>query len=131
VIGLNTSALTRGSGVTIPALTVSRVVEDLLACGHVRRGYLGFGLHPVELPDGRAGLIVLSVEPNGPAAQAGVFVGDVLMALEGQPVADTDDVQSHLGGDRVGQPLPAELVRGGVVLTLSLVPGERLPEGGR
>jgi S1-C subfamily serine protease len=131
VIGLNTSALTRGSGVTIPASTVSRVVADLLASGHVRRGFLGVGLHPVELPGGRAGLIVLSIEPEGPAAKAGVFVGDVLMSLDGNPVTDTDDVQSHLGGDRVGKPLAAELVRGGAMLTLTIVPGERRPEGGR
>jgi S1-C subfamily serine protease len=131
VIGLNTSALTRGSGVTIPASTVARVAEDLLARGHVRRGYLGVGLHPVELPGGRAGLIILSLEPDGPAAKAGVFVGDVLVALEGQPVADTDDVQAHLGGDRVGKPMAAELVRGGSPLTLNIVPGERRSEGDR
>lgn len=131
VIGLNTSALTRGSGVTIPASTVSRVVNDLLATGHVRRGYLGVGLHPVELPGGRTGLIILSIEPDGPAAKAGIFVGDVLVALEGQPVADTDDVQAHLGGDRVGTPITAELVRGGAALTLTIVPGERRPEGRR
>lgn len=125
VIGLNTSALTRGSGVTLPALTVGRVVEDLLARGHVRRGYLGVGLHPVELPGNRTGLIILSIEPDGPAAKAGVFVGDVLISLEGQPVTDTDDVQAHLAGDRVGQPLHAELVRGGAQISLSIVPGER------
>jgi S1-C subfamily serine protease len=131
VIGVNTSALTRGSGVTIPASTVARVVDDLLTRGHVRRGYLGAGLHPVELPGGKAGLIVLSVEPEGPAAKAGVFVGDVLVALEGQPVADTDDVQAHLGGDRVGTPITAELVRGGAAVTLTIVPGERRPGGER
>ncbi len=125
VIGLNTSALTRGSGVTIPVLTVGRVVEDLLARGHVRRGYLGVGLHPVELPGGLAGLIILSIEPGGPAAKSGIFVGDVLISLEGRPVTDTDDVQAHLGGDRVGKPLTAELVRGGAHVTVNIVPGER------
>jgi S1-C subfamily serine protease len=131
VIGLNTSGLTRGSGVTVPASTVSRVVGDLLTSGRVRRGYLGVGLHPVSLPDGRSGLVVLSIEPEGPAAKAGVFVGDVLVALEGQPVADTDDVQSHLGADKVGKPLEAGIVRGGAAMTLSVTPGERRPEGGR
>jgi S1-C subfamily serine protease len=131
VIGLNTSGLTRGAGVTIPASTVSRVIGDLLTRGHVRRGYLGVGLHPVQLPDGRAGLIILSIEPNGPAAQAGVFLGDVLLTLAGKPVRDTDDVQEHLGADRVGKPVTAELVRGGAALKLDLVPGERRPEGAR
>src|SRR5438132_1456185 len=51
VIGVNTSGLTRGTGVTIPAATVSRVTSELLSRGHVRRGYFGVGLHPVRLPD--------------------------------------------------------------------------------
>ncbi len=131
IIGLNTSGLTRGSGVTVPASTVTRVIGDLLTNGRVRRGYLGVGLHPVSLPDGRNGLVVLSIEPNGPAAKAGVFVGDVLVALEGQPVSDTDDVQSHLGADRVGEPLDTGIVRGGAPLNLTVTPGERRPEGGR
>jgi S1-C subfamily serine protease len=130
VIGLNTSGLTRGSGVTVPASTVTRVASELLSSGHVRRGYLGVGLHPVRLPDHREGLIVLSIEPDGPAAKAGVYLGDVLLTLEGQPVTDTDDVQSHLGADRVGKPLAAELVRGGAPLKLEIIPGER-PKGER
>jgi S1-C subfamily serine protease len=117
--------------VTIPASTVTRVVDDLLTRGHVRRGYLGVGLHPVELPGGKPGLIVLSVEPEGPAAKAGVFVGDVLVALEGEPVADTDDVQAHLDGDRVGRAIAVELVRGGAAVTLTIIPGERRPGGER
>lgn len=60
VIGLNTSGLTRGTGVTLPASTLSRVTEELLSRGHVRRGFLGVGLHPVQLPDGSSGLVVLS-----------------------------------------------------------------------
>ena len=131
VIGLNTSGLTRGGGVTIPASTVSRVVDDLLTRGHVRRGYLGVGLQAVELPGGRSGLIILSVETQGPAAKAGIVVGDVLLTLAGQPVADTDDVQAHLSADQVGKPLVAELLRGGSPLKLDLVPGERRPEGAR
>jgi S1-C subfamily serine protease len=131
IIGLNTSGLTRGSGVTVPASTVTRVIGDLLTSGRVRRGYLGVGLHPVSLPDGRNGLVVLSIEPDGPAAKAGLFVGDVLVALEGQPISDTDDVQSHLGADKVGKPLEAGIVRGGAPVALIVTPGERRPEGGR
>jgi S1-C subfamily serine protease len=125
VIGLNTTGLTRGAGVTVPAVTVSRVVDELLLRGHVRRGFLGVGFHPVQLPDGRVGLVILSLEPKGAAARAGVMVGDVLIALEGQPVTDTDDVQAHLGSDRVGKPLAAEFLRGGVSITLEMTPDER------
>ena len=125
IVGLNTTGLTRGSGITIPATTVTRVVNDLLTRGHVQRGYLGVGLHPVSLPDGRKGVVVLSIEPNGPAAKAGIFVGDVLVALQGQPVEDTDDVQSHLGAESVGNAIEATIVRGGADTKVSLVPGER------
>ncbi len=125
VIGLNTSGLTRGSGVTVPASTVSRVVEELLSRGHVRRGFIGVGLHPVQLPDGTRGLIVLSLEPGAPAIQAGVMVGDVLLTLDGEAVIDTDAVQSKLGAERIGKTVVAEIVRGGARVSIGVVPAER------
>jgi S1-C subfamily serine protease len=125
VIGLNTTGLTRGMGVTVPASTVSRVIDELLTTGHIRRGFLGVGLHPVQLPDGRKGLIILSLEPNGPAARAGVLVGDVLLTLEGDSVAETDAVQTHLGPGQVGKPLAAEFLRGGASIKVQIVPVER------
>ncbi|MDQ6664472.1 MAG: S1C family serine protease [Acidobacteriota bacterium] len=129
IVGINTSALTRNAGVTIPASTVERVTDELLRKGRIARGYLGVGLHPVQIPGG-AGLIVLSIEPNGPAANAGILIGDVLTALDGKPVGDTDDVQAHLGPDRVGQSLRASISRGGAAMELDIVAGER-PRGGR
>jgi S1-C subfamily serine protease len=125
VIGLNTSGLTRGTGVTLPASAVSRVTDELLSRGHVRRGFLGVGLHPVQLPDGGRGLIVLSLEPGGPALQAGVFVGDVVLTLDGEPVIDTDAVQSHLGGEQIGKTVVAEILRGGSPIKIGIVPAER------
>ncbi len=129
IVGINTSALTRHAGVTIPASTVERVTDELLRKGRIARGYLGVGLHPVQIPGG-AGLIVLSIEPNGPAANAGILIGDVLTALDGKPVGDTDGVQAHLGPDRVGQSLRASISRGGAAMELDIVAGER-PRGGR
>jgi S1-C subfamily serine protease len=125
VIGLNTSGLTRGTGVTVPVSTVSRVVDELLTRGHVRRGFLGVGLHPVRLPDGARGLIVLSLEPDGPALKAGVMVGDVLLTLDGEAVMDTDAVQSQLGADRIGKKVMAEIVRGGTRISIGVIPAER------
>jgi S1-C subfamily serine protease len=113
-IGVNTTGLTRGAPATIPAATVSRVVEELLSRGHVRR----------------EALMIISLEPEGPAAKSGVFLGDVLLKLEGQAIADTDDVQAHLGGDRVGRQIEAEILRGGSAMTIKIMPGER-PAGGR
>jgi S1-C subfamily serine protease len=100
-------------------------MEEILARGRVRRGYLGVGLQPVELPDHHKGLIVLSVEAGGPAAQAGVLVGDIFVALGDKSVADTDDVQLALETVSVGQTIQAGLLRGGESTRIAIVVGER------
>jgi S1-C subfamily serine protease len=125
VLGIATSALSRIAGLAVPASTVNRVVDELLRTGHVARGYLGLGLHPVALPDGNTGLIMLSAEPDGPAARAGVLIGDILVALNDKPVHDTDDIQSVLDHESVGKPVTARIVRGGQVIELSITVGER------
>jgi S1-C subfamily serine protease len=124
-VGIASSALSRIAGVAIPASTVNRVVDELLARGRVRRGYLGVGLQPVELPDHHKGLIVLSLEPEGPAAKAGVLIGDVLVGLGGRTVADTDDIQSAVEARGVGQTIEAAVVRGGAPQTVTVTIGER------
>jgi S1-C subfamily serine protease len=125
LIGLNTSGLTRGTGVTLPVSTISRVAGEILNNGRVRRGFLGVGLHPVALPGGVKGLVVLSVEPGGAADKAGVLVGDVVLKLAAEAVEDTDAVQAHLGGENIGKPLRMEILRGGLPVQVEVVPGER------
>ena len=139
LIGIATAGLSRSSLLAIPATTIDRVTDELLRQGHIARGYLGVGLQPIPFPEhlrtklklgsayeGRkAGLIVLSAEPDGPAGQAGVVIGDVLIALNGTPVAGTDDVQEFLAGEHVGKPLKASLVRGGQLMELTIMVGER------
>jgi S1-C subfamily serine protease len=124
-IGIATSALSRIAGLAIPASTVNRVVDEILSRGHVARGYLGVGLQPVELPDHHKGLIVLSLEPEGPASKAGVLIGDVVVSLGGTAMEDTDDIQTVLEKHAVGQTVLAGLVRGGVALNIGVVIGER------
>jgi S1-C subfamily serine protease len=128
VLGINTSGLSRVMAVAIPLSTVNRVVQDLLERGHVARGYLGLGMHPVRLPDGRAGVIVINVQPDGPAGTAGVLIGDVLLNLNGASVSDTDDVHANLGPDSVGKRLKVAIVRGGARLDVEIGVGER-PKG--
>ena len=124
-LGIATSALSRIAGLAIPAATIDRVVEEILARGRVARGYLGVGLQPVELPDHQKGLIVLSLEPGGPAARAGALIGDILLELGGRPTADTDDVQLALEAHGVGKSADATVLRGGASQNLSIVVGER------
>ncbi len=124
-IGIATPALSRIAGVAIPANTLNRVVDQLLERGRVARGYLGVGLQPVELPDHHKGLIVLSLGENGPAAKAGVLVGDILVSLDGTAVADPEDVQNLVEARAVGQKIEAGVIRGGAPRTVEVVLGER------
>jgi S1-C subfamily serine protease len=124
-LGIATSALSRIAGVAIPTVTVDRVVDEILARGRMARGYLGVGLQRVELPDHQKGLIVLSLEPEGPAARAGLLLGDILVSLGGVPVAETDDIQSLLETHGVGSGIEAALVRAGAAYTLTVTVGER------
>jgi S1-C subfamily serine protease len=134
VVGMNTSGR-RGTALTIPASTVNRVVDQLLAKGHIARGYLGLGMQPVRLPKNlktslnltsAAGVIVVNVEPNGPADNAGVLIGDVLVTLDGTLVNDTGDVLALLNsGDRVGKTIKVQLIRAGALVELAIFIGER------
>ena len=88
VLGLNTNGILRGTSVTIPTVTIRRVVAQLEAYGRVRRSYLGLMLQPVQLPDEvrtstgeEIGLLVTSVEKDGPADKAGVQYGDTVLHL--------------------------------------------------
>jgi S1-C subfamily serine protease len=134
VVGMNTSGR-RGTALTIPASTVNRVVDQLLAKGHIARGYLGLGMQPVRLPKNlktslnltsAAGVIVVNVEPNGPADNAGVLIGDVLVTFDGTLVNDTGDVLALLNsGDRVGKTIKVQLIRAGALVELAIFIGER------
>lgn len=132
VLGLNTSALLRGISLSVPTPTLRQVVETLLTHGRVRRGYLGVGAQPVRLPAGLAeelgqetGLLLVSVEPEGPAGSAGLTLGDTIVALDGQPVRHMDELLALLGSDRVGASAPVRIVRGGQAQELTVTIGER------
>jgi S1-C subfamily serine protease len=124
-VGIATPALSRIAGVAIPAPNIDRAVEEILKRGRVARGYLGVGLQPVEISDHHKGLIVLSLESGGPAAKAGVLIGDILVSLGGKSVEDTEDIQSALEGHAVGSPIDVVVSRGGESRTISIVVGER------
>jgi S1-C subfamily serine protease len=125
--GMLTTGLTRTAPVAIPAATIDRVAAELLARGRIARGYLGVGLQTIPLPadyNRRSGVMVLSVEPNGPAENGGVLLGDVIVEIGAQPVADTDDVQIALRGF-IGKELPVVVFRGGRRTEIRVTVGER------
>ncbi len=134
IVGIATSGLSRTSAIAIPKTTVDLVVDELLRRGRVPRGYLGVGLQPVPLPahlkhklkltqDG--GVIVLSVEPGGPAESAGIIIGDVLLKIDGAELGDTDEVQSALGTQPLGAAVKLDLLRGGEITSVEAKIGER------
>jgi serine protease Do len=123
-LGIASSVHSRIAPVAIPAATVDRVTAELARRGYVARGYLGVGMQPVALPDG-AGLIVVSVEKDSPAAKAGFVIGDILIALDGKATRDTRDVQTFLSGDHIGKSVAASILRGGERREIALTVGER------
>ena len=128
-VGLNSSALARGISITIPAATLRRVVGELQEHGSVRRAYLGVGAQPTRLPEAVAkqqeqetGLLLVSVEKGSAAEKGGLFMGDTLLTLGGSPLRHMDDLFSNLGGDRIGKATPAQILRGGEVIEVTLLP---------
>lgn len=137
VVGMNTSG-PRRMALTIPATTINRVVKQLLEQGNIARGYLGLGMQPVPLPeslqsnlslDSEVGILVVSVESQGPADQAGVLIGDILLEIDGSLLKDVADVQRKLGTQSVGRTLEIQLIRGGQLIEVTIVPGERPTQG--
>jgi S1-C subfamily serine protease len=118
----------------IPTLTIDRVVDQLLAKGHVFRGYLGAGLQPLrrgrpshdpQSAGSVRGVLVVSIDPDGPAARAGLLVGDIVMTWNAKPIDRVRDVMHLLGVDSVGATVDLQLIRGGAPTTLKVALGER------
>jgi PDZ domain len=131
----------RQTTLVIPMPTIERVGAKLLADGLIRRGYLGVGLHGIRLdealaaslslPDRRA-IMVVSVDPNGPARTAGVLVGDVIVGFDGEAVSGVRSVFARLTPESVGKSAELKIhAIGGVsrssrrCLRLSQCSGER------
>jgi len=133
VVGFNTFGPQR-QVLTIPAATVNRIVDQLQQRGSITRGYLGLGMQAIALPDNirqqhslnnEVGIIVISVEPESAADQAGMTIGDVMIAFDEERSESLRQVQTYLGPQSVGQPLNIKLLRGGPLQTAKVVVGER------
>jgi S1-C subfamily serine protease len=118
----------------IPASTVDRVSAELEKKGHVGRAYLGVGMQPVRLSSklqealklsSEIGIMIASVESDGPAEKAGVMLGDVVVALDGKPLSGLRNVQAFLSGTQVGKTVKASIIRGGALVEVVITIGER------
>jgi S1-C subfamily serine protease len=115
----------RRRALVIPAETIDRIAERLAAKGSVSRGYLGVGLHPLRHGEHRSGAIVVRLDENGPARRAGILVGDILTAWNGEPIRGARDVFTRLGPDAVGSTITLDLVRANQQTKIDIAVGER------
>ncbi|HEX9128858.1 MAG TPA: trypsin-like peptidase domain-containing protein, partial [Gemmatimonadaceae bacterium] len=134
VLGLNNSALARGTPMALPAKAVDRVLDELLESGHVRRPFIGVAVQPVALSasvvkqhklEHDNGLLIVSIADASPADKAGVLLGDVLLEANGQSIARPDDLLDALSSVESGGAVTLRLLRGGTIKTVSVTPADR------
>jgi S1-C subfamily serine protease len=134
VIGLNTLGLLRDKPITIPSSTLTRIAEEIASKGHLTRAYIGLAMQPVQIPESlqkragvseRLGLLVMHVEPGGPADNGGTLLGDVLVSIDGNAFDDLDDVHQLLDRKGVDHEIRATLIRGGSKIEIGIKLGAR------
>jgi S1-C subfamily serine protease len=108
----------------IPFSTIERVAARLESHGRIPRGYLGLGLQPVAI-EGGAGAMVMSVDPNGPGATAGILQGDIVVAWNDEPIRHVRSLSRTLGPGSVGQKITLGLRRAGETRQVPLTIAER------
>ena len=125
-----TSGLSRGTIVGLPAALLADRVGRLAEHGRIRRGYVGMAVQPVLLPavqqgHGRQGLLVSGLDEKGPAAGAGLYVGDVLLAADEEPLVNPGALQGRLVESRIGAVLALRVLRATTMHDIAVTIGER------
>jgi serine protease DegQ len=136
IIGIMTAGFGRGAAFAVPTDLAWNVAGALESGGTVERGYLGILSQPVALPGAeeprRGGLLVVGVEEGSPADAGGLLLGDIVTALDGVEVEDTEDLLALLVGERVGKTVDVAVVRGGEPSSVRVAVGRRSERrGGR
>lgn len=116
--------------IIIPAATIERVVPILFKDGRVSRGWLGVGLRPVAVPEGlgdgqSSGLMVMSLAAGGPAANAGIVAGDIVLSVDGVSARRMRNITARLGTDSIGRTIDLRFIRGGLVTSRQAMITER------
>jgi len=116
----------------IPTTTIERIVPLLLKQGRVPRGWLGVALQAVAVPDALvsntdqvSGLMVMSIVKDGPAAQAGILAGDIILSVDGTPTHQVRKIARHFGSESIGRKADLRLIRGGTVINVMTPISER------
>ncbi|MFZ6027238.1 MAG: S1C family serine protease [Chloroflexota bacterium] len=132
VLGLNTSGFGTDTIITVPARVAQQIAEALAQYGRILRGHLGIRSQVVELPatvqqalgrEQASGLLLVGLESDSPALQAGLMVGDILVGMADQAIGDHEDLLAYLYGDVAGKEAPATILRGGQPVTRTVTIG--------
>src|SRR3989440_3390731 len=132
VIGVLTTGLVNGIALAIPIDIAKNIADTLVKQGYIKRGYLGISRQLVRLPDAQRGgrtqedgLRTVKVDESSPAHRGGLMLGDILVALDGHAVTDSEDLKVLLTGDRVGKAILIDAIRGNALQTLQVTVGQR------
>ena len=136
VIGINTAVIMGAQGIcfAVAANTAQFVLSQLIQHGRVRRGYIGVSGQSAPVPrrharaaaiDNVSGAMITALEPNGPAAAAGLMSLDTIVRADGEPVTGVDDLIRLLDGGRIGKRIAIEVLRRGSLRTFDVTPSER------
>jgi S1-C subfamily serine protease len=122
----------RGQVIVIPTPTIERIVPRLLKDGGIARGWLGVALQAVAVPDAlreaadqSSGLMVMSVVEGGPAAQAGIVAGDIILSVDGTSTHRFRKIARLFGSESIGRKADLRIIRGGTVITVQATIAER------
>ena len=138
VIGINTAIIKGAQGIcfAVASNTAQFVLSEIIRHGYVRRAYIGVSGQTAPIPrrhavvagvENRMGALLAQIEPDGPAAEAGLLPGDVVIRLDGVEVNGVDDLIRVLDRDRIGRTLAMDVLRMGRLRAIDLHPVERKP----
>ncbi|WP_344620164.1 S1C family serine protease [Dactylosporangium salmoneum] len=130
VVGINTAVAGIGLGLAVPINGTTRLImSELMSTGRVRRAWLGVAGATVPLPQPLAarlgqskGLRLAEVVPESPAGQAGLYVGDVMLAAGGRPITGVQDVLRLMLGPAIGARLAITVLRKGALVDVVAIP---------
>ena len=136
VIGINTAVILGAQGIcfAVASNTAQFVLSELIQHGRVRRAYVGMSGQTAPVPrrharaagiDNASGMVIAALEPQGPAALAGLMSLDVIVRADGESVTGVDDLIRLLNGERIGRPIAIDVLRRGQLRSFDVTPLER------
>lgn len=139
VIGINTAIINGAQGIcfAVASNTAQFVLSEIIRHGYVRRAYIGVAGQTAPVPrrhavlagvENKMGALLMQIEPDGPAAKAGLLPGDVVIRLDGVEINGVDDLIRVLDRDRIGRRLAMNVLRLGRLRAIDIDPIERRPQ---